>query len=138
MVLCDGGFLLTTGVSMMMNGVCCVYQMNGERELRQAMRDDIRDEWRQQREVETRAKQEQERETERLRLLALEKRYKLLHGTTRQLTPVCSRSIIGTNEKSESSPGSRGRWVGVSSRSSPRSLHRRAHDAMPCLLDEEL
>ena len=130
---------MSTGVSIMMNGVCCVYQMNGERELRQAMRNDIRDEWREQRELETKAKFEQERESERLRLVALEKRYNLLHKDTHTRRPVetqmfASRSAIKASGQRKSSPtGSRGLWSGVSS----RDFRCRDHSLLPSLLDEE-
>lgn len=72
------GFLVSTGVSLLMNGVCCAYQMNGERELREAMRSDIREEWRLQRALEAQERREYEHRAERLRLEALEKRYHLL------------------------------------------------------------
>lgn len=146
MVLCDGGFLLSTSATMMMNGVCYLHQMNGERELRQAMRDDIRDEWKQQREVEAKTKleQEQEQEAQRLRWLAMEKRYSLLikcrlrqpaHNDAARISPK-----IETSGRSRSSPNSsQGQWVGVSSRYARSILPRRREVAsLPCLLDEEL
>jgi ATP-dependent protease HslVU (ClpYQ) ATPase subunit len=75
------GFLLSTGVSLMMNGVCCVYQMHGEKELRQAMRSDIREEWKEQREIEAKTRQHYEVDVERLRRASLEQRYQLMQAT---------------------------------------------------------
>jgi len=75
MVLLEGGFLLSTGVSIIMIGACCIYTMNEEKELREAMRQDIRAEWKFQRELENRERRQQEMEADRLRILALEKRY---------------------------------------------------------------
>jgi hypothetical protein len=75
------GFLLSTGVSLMMNGMCCVYQMHGEKELRQAMRSDIREEWRAQREIEDKTRLHYKDDVERLRLASLEQRYQLLQAT---------------------------------------------------------
>lgn len=142
MVLCDGGFLLSTGVSIMMNGVCCVVQMNGEKSLRQAMRNDIREEWKEQREVETQVKLEQERQTERLRLQAMEKRHKLLHHHSRR-RPSPTQYLLSRKSRDTTSPaGSPGRWSGVSQSrySSPnnRFSHRPENDTVPSLLDEEL
>ncbi|CAB9506098.1 expressed unknown protein [Seminavis robusta] len=78
------GFLVSTGVSLMMNGMCCAYQMHGEKELRQAMRSDIREEWRQQREIEANAISQFEKEAERLRFESLEQRHMLLEFLKRQ------------------------------------------------------
>jgi hypothetical protein len=121
---------LSTGVSMMMNGVCCVYQMNGERELRQAMRNDIREEWREQRELEARTRLEQDQETERLRLQALERRHELLYSMDRRRQP--QSSSRKTIDRFSTYPSEmRGRWSGVSERYSPTA-------SIPSLLDEEV
>lgn len=155
MVLCDGGFLLSTGVSMMMNGVCCVYQMNGEKDLRQAMRSDIREEWKQQRAEEARAKLEEERLAERLRLRALKQRHKLLNKANKQpklnwplgATFTFEDASITSQEKAASSS-----MVGGSSQPRQHNYHNRhTRDAslnkkmnedcditLPCLLDEEI
>ena len=77
------GFLLSTGASLLMNGACCIYSMNEEKDLREAMRQDIRDEWRLQREIESREKQQREAEAERLFLRSLERRHqKLMESST--------------------------------------------------------
>lgn len=87
------GFLVSTGVSLMMNGMCCVYQMHGEKELRMAMRQDIREEWKLQRQLEVEWQEEQRQQLERqvyqqqeeeqivrqLRLQSMKQRYHLLH-----------------------------------------------------------
>ena len=95
---------MSTGVSLLMNGVCCVYTMNEEKDLREAMRQDIRDEWRLQREIETKERQQREAESEWLRLQALEKRYhKLMALSTNHTEPMNesriynSREILGTS-----------------------------------------
>lgn len=76
------GFLLSTGASLLMNGVCCIYSMNEEKGLREAMRQDIRDEWRQQREIESRERQQREAEAERLLLRSLELRHQKLMASS--------------------------------------------------------
>lgn len=61
-----------------MNGVCCIYSMNEEKDLREAMRKDIREEWRIQREIESRERKQREAEVERLLLQSLERRHQKL------------------------------------------------------------
>lgn len=66
-----------------MNGVCCVYQMHEEKELREAMRRDIREEWKLQRQREFEAAQRRRHykmQSEKLRRDALEKRHRLLEA----------------------------------------------------------
>jgi len=48
-MVCDGAMVASTLVSMMMNGVCCVWQMQEEDERRDAIRKDIRTEYTRQR-----------------------------------------------------------------------------------------
>jgi hypothetical protein len=72
------GFLVSTGASLLMNGVCCVYQMNEEKDLREAMRKDIREEWRVQRQREFEVRKRYKKRSQELRFEALEKRYRVL------------------------------------------------------------
>jgi hypothetical protein len=48
-MVCDGAMVASSLVSMMMNGVCCMYQMQEEDERREAIRKDIRFEYERQR-----------------------------------------------------------------------------------------
>jgi hypothetical protein len=48
-MVCDGAMVASTLVSMMLNGVCCMYQMQEEDERRVAIRKDIRLEYERQR-----------------------------------------------------------------------------------------
>ena len=56
MVVCSGGFVASTVASIMMNGVCCLWQMEEEKEKqlrqREAFRRDIRVEYERQRRIE--------------------------------------------------------------------------------------
>jgi hypothetical protein len=56
MVLCEGSFVMSTVASLMMNGVCCLWQMEEENERqmqqREAIRQDIRVEYERQRQIE--------------------------------------------------------------------------------------
>lgn len=52
MVVCEGGFVASTIASLMMNGVCCVWQMQEEEDRRDAIRQDIRVEYERQRVIE--------------------------------------------------------------------------------------
>ena len=73
---------MSTGVSLMVNGVCCVYQMQGEKDLRNAMRSDIREEWRTQREIEAKTKHLQyDEEVERLRMEYQIQRHQVLEAS---------------------------------------------------------
>jgi hypothetical protein len=47
-MVCDGAMVASSLVSMMMNGVCCMYQMQEEDERREATRKDIRFEYERQ------------------------------------------------------------------------------------------
>lgn len=48
-MVCDGAMVASSLVSMMLNGVCCMYQMQEEDERREAIRKDIRFEYERQR-----------------------------------------------------------------------------------------
>lgn len=56
MVLCEGSFVMSTVASLMMNGVCCLWQMEEENDRqmqqREAIRQDIRVEYERQRQIE--------------------------------------------------------------------------------------
>ncbi len=47
-MVCDGAMVASSLVSMMMNGVCCMYQMQEEDDRREAIRKDIRFEYERQ------------------------------------------------------------------------------------------
>ena len=86
----------------MMNGMCCVYQMNEEKELRTAMRRDIREEWKLQREIEARERQQYEQEIERLRMEAMEVerlRVAALQQRHQLLTTMASSTSRKSNSK---------------------------------------
>lgn len=72
------GFLISTAASVMMNGVCCVYQMHEERHLREAMRKDIREEWKLQRKREFRAERRYQKQYEKFRLQASLQRFQAM------------------------------------------------------------
>ena len=48
-MVCDGAMIASTALSLMMNGVCCVWQMQEEDDKRAAIRKDIRIEYERQR-----------------------------------------------------------------------------------------
>ena len=48
-MVCDGAFLASTIASILMNGVCCMWQMQEEEDRREAIRKDIRAEYNRQR-----------------------------------------------------------------------------------------
>mmetsp|Transcript_13007 Transcript_13007/g.26388 ORF Transcript_13007/g.26388 Transcript_13007/m.26388 type:complete len:213 (-) Transcript_13007:137-775(-) len=52
MVVCTGGFVAQTVASIMMNGLCCIWQMEAENDAREAIRKDIRVEYERQRKIE--------------------------------------------------------------------------------------
>jgi hypothetical protein len=51
-MVCGGGFIASTVASLMMNGVCCMWQMQEEEDRRDALRKDIRVEYERQRRAE--------------------------------------------------------------------------------------
>lgn len=138
---------------MMMNGVCCVYQMNGEKELRQAMRSDIREEWKQQRAEEAQAKLEEEKLTERLRLQALKQRHKLLNKAKKQpkLNWPLGAAFTFEEDSIASQEQALSSMMRVASQPHKHNYHNRhtkdtslnkmnedCDISLPCLLDEEL
>lgn len=60
-MVCDAATLLGTAASLMMNGVCCMYQMQEEEDRREAIRKDIRVEYERQR----LAERDQQRQSDR-------------------------------------------------------------------------
>lgn len=57
----DAAFVASTATSIMMNGVCCVWQMHEEEDRRDAIRRDIRVEYERQREMERELWEQRER-----------------------------------------------------------------------------
>jgi hypothetical protein len=55
----DAAFFAGTIVSFMMNGVCCMYQVNREDEFRESLRKEIQKEWFEQRQREVKEQQDQ-------------------------------------------------------------------------------
>jgi hypothetical protein len=49
MVICDGGIVTSTVVSLLMNGLCCIWNEEMEVERREQLRNDIRDTYKKQR-----------------------------------------------------------------------------------------
>lgn len=70
----DTAFVAGTLASFLMNGACCVYQMNREDELRQELRQEIRREWHHQRKREV----EKQHETAKQHRKEFEDRYQQL------------------------------------------------------------
>lgn len=66
MVVCEGSFVVSTIASLMMNGVCCLWQMEEENERqlqqREAIRQDIRVEYERQRQIEQEIWHQRQRE----------------------------------------------------------------------------
>ena len=87
-----------------MNGVCCIYSMNEERDLREAMRQDIREEWRIQREIEAREREQRDAEVERLLLQSLERRHqKMMKASVGGAECIYEKRMLNHNKLMEES-----------------------------------